>query len=395
VRQKIMMNSKNSLSQLANLVLVSVLTVGILGTTTSCNRKPNPAGVTPTTPNTNPGGGGTLPPANPGDDNNDGSSDLPQEPTDTPEPLPAPEQPNPDPVSPIIVRAIAKTTAYIMPVGNIRGTYVNIEVTWQPVNGAKEYWIFRNSLPTKESASKGAAYKIVKANGIASTVFYDGIMPPSFAGGNLWDKIKKGVSAVTIRPGVEYKYKVVAVDIDDKPITESDSASTVPLPPIAAPMNLKISETATAKPLFEWQASSGTAPDGYFVSVGPPIAFGQQAASVQGGFGVAYWSTFRNSTTPLARYGSQSDNMSAYPGTLPFDINFPLRQANRYSVSVTSVKTDTNDMRTAKAISKAWSESKLFNIGMEPAPVAPAPVAEQTEEKSSGILDKIKGIFGF
>jgi hypothetical protein len=393
-----MMNNKSNLGQLGNLVLVSVLTVGIMATTTSCRKASNPAGNTPAPNSPAPGGGQEPPPATPGDNDNNGSTDLPGEPTDTPEPLPAPEQPNPDPVSPIAIRAIASTTSYIMPVGNIHGTYVNIEVTWQPVNGAKEYWIFKNSLPPKEAASRGGAYKIVKANGIASTVFYDGIMPPSFAGGNIWEKIQKGIGAISLRPGVEYKYKVVAVDIDDKPITESDSASTIPLPPIAAPLNVRVSETSTIKPLFEWDVSTGTAPDGYYVSVHPPIAFGKQAASVQGGFGVAYWATFRNEKTRLARYGSQSDNMAAYPGTLPFDINFPLRVSNRYSVSVTSVKTDTNDMRTAKAIAKAWSESKLFNVGMEqPAPVAPtaAPATTESSSSSGGIMDKIKGIFGF
>ena len=60
-------------------------------------------------------------------------------------------------------------------------------------------------------------------------------------------------------------------------------------------------------------------------------------------------------------------------------------------------------MRTAKAISKAWSESKLFTIGVEqPDPNTPAPAPTQAPSQGSGstskvggVINKIKGIFGF
>ncbi|RZK25580.1 MAG: hypothetical protein EOO43_05155 [Flavobacterium sp.] len=219
-------------------------------------------------------------------------------------------------------------------------------------------------------------------------MFIDGVMPPSFSGGNIWDKIKKGFQAVTLKAGVEYKYKVYATDVDGNVIGESDATATIPLPPIAAPTNIKVSETNIAKPLFEWETTAGTAPDGFYVSVHPPISFGKQAAPQGVSFGYAYWSTFRNEKTKLARYGSQSDNLAAYPGTLPFDVNFPLKMQNRYSVSITSVKTDSNDMRTAKAISKGWSESKMFTVGVEQ-PVTtvpgttPTPVASSATTSSS------------
>lgn len=373
-----MVNSKSNTKKAVDLVLISLIALGVV-TTSSCGRKP---AVTPSPK------ASEAPvdeePVTPGDNDNNGQSDLPQEPTDVPEPLPAPTKPVEGGESTVMVaRAISKTTSYILPVGGLKGTYVNIELTWQPVTGAAEYWVYKNMIPTKEQATKGSAYKVAKANGITSTIFIDGVLPPSFSGGNIWDKVKKGFSAVTIKPGVEYKYKVFAVSADGAVIGQSDSAITIPLPPIAAPTNIKVSETTTTKPLFQWEATQGVAPDGYYLSVHPPIAFGKQAAPQGVSFGYAYWSTFRSEQTKLARYGSGSDNTVAYPGTLPFDVNFPLKLQNRYSVSITSVKTDSNDMRTAKAISKGWSESKMFVVGTE-TPVATNPATGTPTTPASG-----------
>ena len=92
----------------------------------------------------------------PGDDNNDGQTDLPQEPIDTPDPLPAP----PNPVNPgehMILKSVAKTTSYILPFGNVQGVYVNIDVTWQPVRGAHEYWLYKNVLPLKHEVTRNNA----------------------------------------------------------------------------------------------------------------------------------------------------------------------------------------------------------------------------------------------
>ena len=382
-----MTETKSNIKTAGELVLISLITLGI-ATTASCGRggttAPKPSTAAPANP-----GGEPVPedPVSPGDGDNSGQSDLPQEPTDTPEPLPAPTQPV-QAGETIGIKAVGKTTSYILPVGGVKGTYINIELTWQPVIGAKEYLIYKGSAPPKAQANKATAYKAVQANGIISTMFIDGVMPPSFSGGNIWDKIKKGFAAVTIKPGVEYKYKVFATDVGGNVIGESDSAVTIPLPPIAAPTNIKVSETNIVKPLFEWESTQGVAPDGYYVSIHPPISFGKQAAPQGVSFGYAYWSTFRSEKTKAARYGSQSDNLSAYPGTLPFDVNFPLKMSSRYSVSITSVKTDTNDMRTAKAISKGWSESKMFVVGVEqPAagttPVAGAPGAVPTPTPSA------------
>lgn len=356
----------NNFKKLSSLTLASLLIVSLV-TVEGCRKaapvpSPSAAPLDPT------------PPVQemPGDNDNDGQSDLPQEPVDIPEPLPAPTQPV-NPGQPITAKAIGKTTSYVLPFGGVNGTYVNVEVTWQPVNGAKEYLLFKNILPTKEQVSKGQAYKIIKADGLLSTYFLDGAQPPSFQGGNIWDKIKKGFGGYTLKPGVEYKYKVFALDMDGNVIGESDAATTIPLPPIAAPADIKVSETHTTTPLFEWASTNGVAPDGYYVSVHPPILFGKQAATQQGSFGYAYWSTFRKEQTKVARYGSQSDNLAAYPGTLPFNVNFGLKMQNRYSVSITGVKTDTNDMRTARAISKSWSDSKMFTVGMATAPTPTTP----------------------
>lgn len=328
------------------------------------------------------------PEVTPGQDPNDASiSEMPDSPTDTPEPLPAPTRPlEANSGQAIAIKAIAKTTYFVSPVGNIKGSYVNIELTWQPVVGAKQYWIYKTALPSKEQVVKGSAYKVVNAEGFLSTLFMDGLLPPTISSGNIWEKIKRGYSAISLRPGEEYKYKVFAVDADENVIGESDAASTIPLPPIEAPINLSYAETETLKPVFKWTFSEGgTPPDGVFVSVHPPITFGQQAATKNGSFGYAYWSTFRLPKTNVARYGDQSENAVSYPGTLPFNITFPLKVGGRYSFSVTAVKTDTNDMRTARAISKAWSDSKIFVIG--PQPTTPTNQASTSSNSSSSSTD--------
>lgn len=384
-----MENLKTSLK----LLIVTSLSLSILGTTGCSRKKSTPNN--PAAPVTEPAPGGDAPlpvEPTPGDNNNDGQTDLPQEPTDLPEPIPAPTNPV-APGQPIGVKAISKTTSFILPLGGIKGNYINVELTWQPVHGAKEYWVYKNVLPPKEQANKGTAYKILKSEGLISTLFIDGAIPPSFQGGNIWDKIKKGFSAVNLKPGVEYKYKVFAADADGNVIGESDAAVTVPLPPIAPPVNIQVSDTQSVKPVFKWDTAQGAEPDGYYVSVYPPINFGRDQLQQGTSFGLSYWSTYRSKDVKEARYGSQSDNSVSYPGTLPFDINFPLKNGARYSVSVTGVKTDSNDMRTAKAISKSWSESKIFNIGT-PANTQPATVAPQTQQSSGGFMDKIKGILG-
>jgi len=346
------------------------------------------------------------------------TTDLPQEPTDVPEPLPAPANPVPA-FSRMIAKAVGKTTTYQMPLANFRATYITIEVTWQPVMGAKEYWLFKDMLPTKEQANKEGAYSVRQAKGWSGTGFIDGVMPPSMTGGSLWDKLKKLGTALTIKAGTEYKYKVIAVDADGNVIGESDAAYTIPLSSIAAPKNIRVTDTNTAKPLFEWDNGSGDKPDGYFVSVYPPVYFGKDTFTVPSMKGFAYWSAFRIEATKVARYGDLSENAVAYPGVLPFDISFPLKSGYRYTVSITAVKTDTQDMRTAKSISKSWSESATFlvggpnvasgtyngntgNVATNPSgttttgqSTTSSTTTPQTEEKKKGIWDTIKGIFSF
>jgi hypothetical protein len=393
-----------NLKRASQLLLISMITISTVSAV-GCRKATAPVAAKPSAEPL-PSDPGTGP-------NGEVPTELPQgdSPTDTPEPLPAPTQPV-NPGQPIIAKAIAKTTAYRLPIGNINGVYVNVELTWQPVNGAKEYWLFKGNLPTKEQVTKGGAYKIIKADGVLSTYFLDGAIPPSFAGGNLWDKVKKGFGAYTLKPGTEYKYKVFATDMEGNVVGESDAAVTIPLPPIAAPINIKISETNNVTPLFEWESTDGVPADGYFISVMPPIAFGKQPIP-NTNIGYAFWSTFRNEKTKVARYGASSDNSVAYPGSLPFNVTTPLKMAGRYSVSITAIKTDTNDMRTAKAVSKAWSESKLFSLGtiQQPAnpvagtpntsnpsdPNAPAttPAPAPTPAPAEGLLDKLKRWTGF
>ena len=342
------------------------------------------------------------------------TTDLPAEPTDTPDPLPAPTNPVPA-NTPMIARAVSKTVTYQMPLTTFKATYITIEVTWQPVVGAKEYWVFKDALPTKAQANKEGAYAIRQAKGWVGTGYIDGVMPPSMSGGSFWDKLKKLGSAITIKAGKEYKYKVFAVDTDGNIIGESDSSSTIPIAAISAPKNIRVTDTNTIKPLFEWDTGSGDKPDGFFVSVFPPVYFGKDKFEIPSVEGFAYWSTFRIEATKVARYGDLSENAVAYPGLLPFNISFDLKKNYRYTVSITSVKTDTQDMRTAKAISKSWSESTTFLVGgpnvssgtgsnttsgntgntntVAPSSVPSPSASASSSTTSKGILDTIKGWF--
>jgi hypothetical protein len=376
---------RNHLHKLNQAILASALGFTLLAT--GCARKPaeellgvptgDPAATEPGFPGGDMGGypGGGMDWTTPGDNNQDGYSDLPQQPIDTPEPLPAPSNPV-NPGEPMIVRAVSKTTAFALPQFNqninINGVYVYIHLTWQPVNNAAEYWLYKGRMPHFSEARRDLAYAVVPA-GFAATGFKDGLEPPNLSGGSLMDKVRRGFQMISNRPGINYEYKVIAVDANGIPMSESPVVNSTPLPAIPAPTLAQPNDLATSNPLFTWAdgAQSNVAPDGYYVSVFPSVQFGGGA---NGGMinlpptAFAFWTTYRNSNSKLARYGEDSANLTTYPGTLPFNITFRLQAARNYSWTVVAVKTDTGDMKTANAISRSWSGFGHFQIAPNAAP---------------------------
>lgn len=367
-------------------ILMSLLGLALVLPTTGCGKRtvgvsalPDgqlpTASAAPTTPGADTAMPGATDPylPNPGDDNGDGLSDLPQQPTDIPEPLPAPTRPV-EPGAPFVAKAVSNTTAFQIPQVSdyfkMSGLYVYIHLTWQPVMNAAEYWVYKDRIPAFQEANRQTAYAVVPG-GFAQAGFKDGLEAPNLVGGNLMDKARRAFQMVMNRPGVAYKYKVIAVDPNGIPMCESNFVETVPLAPVtSATLNpLPQSETNTLNPLFTWQDSQqgGDQPDGYYVSVFPSIDLrnGQLPPT-----SIAYWSTFRNGNTKLARYGSDSANQTSYAGTMPFNITFNLRPAMNYSWTVISVKTDTGNMKTATAISRSWSGFGHFKI----APNAKPPI---------------------
>lgn len=305
---------------------------------------------------------------------------APQEPLDTPEPLPAPSNPV-QPGQPMILRAVSNTTAFAVPRFSkwfqINGLYVHVNLTWQPVSGAAEYWVFKGRIPQFQEARRDLAHAIVPA-GFAGSGYKDGIEPPNLKTGNILDRLKRVVNMVANRPGVTYEFKVIAADANGVPMSESPVVQTVPLPGISSATLDPVENngsSSTRTPLFTWKdAAQGVRPDGYYVSVFPSVQFTQESLPPTS---LAYWTTFRPVGTNLARYGEDSANLTSYQGTRPFDINFDLGPAKQYSWSVVGIKTDTGDMKTANAISRSWSGFGHFAIAANAPAPAPKNVAAQ------------------
>jgi hypothetical protein len=307
----------------------------------------------------------------PGDDNGDGYSELPQQPIDIPEPLPAPTTPV-QPGAPMVARAVANTTAFALPqfssLFRINGVYVYIHLTWQPVTNAAEYWLYKGRIPEFNEARRETAYAIIPA-GFARAGFKDGLEAPNLNGGTLMDKLQRGFNMITNRPGVQYDYKVIAVDANGIAMSESPMVQSVPLAPISAPKQDPVGNNGvsdTSNPLFTWQdGQDGVRPDGYYTMVFPSVQFTNGTLPPTS---LAYWSVFRPAGTNVVRYGDDSSNLTSYRGTLPFDITFTLGAGKNYSWTVVGVKTDTGDMKTASAISRSWSGFGNFQIAPNAAP---------------------------
>lgn len=294
-----------------------------------------------------PGYGSTLP-----------QPQAPQDPLDTPSPLPAPQNPV-QPGEPIQAKAVSNTTAFAVPQISkwfqVNGVYVHNDLSWQPVQGAAEYWIFKNQLPTFQEARREMSYAIAN-----SSSFKDGLQPPNLKSGDIFERIKRSFNSITNQPGVTYNYKVIAVDRNGVQMSESPVFQATALPPVSSAVMDPVQDVNTLNPLFTWKAGQqGVQPDGYYVSVFPSV---QLSGGSLPPTSFALWTVFRPKGTHVVRYGQDSANKVSYAGTLPFDINFNLGAGKNYSWSVVSVKTDTGNMKTAKAISRSWSGFGHFQL---------------------------------
>lgn len=298
-----------------------------------------------------PGYGSTLP-----------QPQAPQDPIDTPSPLPAPQNPV-KPGEPMIAKAVSNTTAFAVPQISkwfqVNGVYVHNDLSWQPVQGAAEYWVFKGQLPTFQEARRELAYAIVPA-GFAGSGFKDGLQPPNLKSGDIFERIKRSFNSITNQPGVTYNYKVIAVDRNGVQMSESGVVAATALPAVSTAVMDQAQDVNTLNPLFTWKAAQqGVQPDGYYVSVFPSV---QLSGGSLPPTSMALWTVFRPRGTHVVRYGQDSANKVSYSGTLPFDITFNLGAGKNYSWSVVSVKTDTGNMKTAKAISRSWSGFGHFQL---------------------------------
>lgn len=314
-----------------------------------------------------PGLGGEYPNSPIGSPTNSYGDTLPQpsqpdQPLDTPEPLPAPKTPV-KPGAPIIMRAVSNTTAFAVPqiskYFQVNGVYVHVHLTWQPVEGAAEYWLYKGQIPAFAEARRENAHAIVKA-GATESGYRDGMEAPNLKSGSLWDRVKRVAQIVTNRPGVTYQYKVVAVDANGVQMSESAIQKATPLPAISSATMDPVADTKTRTPLFTWKdGQQGYAPHGYYVSVFPSVEFTDGSLPSTA---LAFWTSFRPRGTNVVRYGKDSANATSYLGTLPFNITFNLEPGKNYSWTVVGVLTDTGNMKTANAISRSWSGFGHFQI---------------------------------
>lgn len=305
----------------------------------------------------------------------------PEQPLDTPEPLPAPQQPV-QPGETFEIKAVGNTTAFAVPQFSkyvqLNGVYVYIHLTWQPVNGAAEYWIYKNTIPEWNEVRRENAFAIVEAKdsqgyntGLAG--YKDGMAAPNLKDGNLWDRLKRGFQTVTNRPNVDYVYKIVAVDANGVPMSQSKVTTGRAMSSVGTPMIMDAVKTDTVKPVLPWRkGTDGLAPDGYYVSVFPSVQGLTQG--ILPPTSLAAWTTYMNyqrSSVQQVTYGKSKGNLLSYAGVLPFDITFNLKPGAQYSWSVISIRTNTGNMQTATQISRTWSGFGHFQISPNAQPVDP------------------------
>ncbi|MBM3266719.1 MAG: hypothetical protein FJZ01_03635 [Candidatus Sericytochromatia bacterium] len=246
-------------------------------------------------------------------------------PTNIPKAIPNPEPP-PDPAKIALkARATSSTSNPLAGVGQQGYARVStyVDLAWSASKQAASYRV---------SVNDGSDDKFyLKATLNAKTTRY------RYGGGLL-------TNAVAVdRP---YKFMVQALNSSGQVMAQGED-STKALYPLGMPKLVSPANGAagtTIQPQFQWTKVNNA--DGYFVEVFSGMYF------------VPTWRGYGAGAERIAMtYGDGGD---FYPGTYPAVWTAVLTQGQRYTWTVTAIKTDTGNMATAKAIAESNAPSQIF-----------------------------------
>jgi len=246
-------------------------------------------------------------------------------PTNIPKAIPNPEPP-PDPAKiNVKARATSATSNPLAAVGQPGMARIStfIDLAWSPVKQATQYQVTVND--------DGSDKFVLKATLPASTTKY------RFGG---------GLVANAVAVDRTYKFMIRALNSSNQVVAQGDD-STKPLYPLSMPKLVSPTNGqagATIQPQFQWTKVNGA--DGYYVE------------TFSGAYFVPTWRGYGAGQERIAMtYG---DSGEFYPGTYPAVWTMVLTPGQRYTWTVTAIKTDTGNMATAKAIAEANAPSQIF-----------------------------------
>ncbi len=246
-------------------------------------------------------------------------------PTNVPKAIPAPE-PLPDPAKiNLKVRANSSTSNPLAAVGQpgMARISVYVDTTWASIKQASQYRI---------SVNDGSDEKFyVKATVSGNT--------------SKW-RFGGGLISNAVAVDRTYKFMIQALNSSGQVIAQGED-STKPLYPLGMPKLVSPANGqagTTIAPQFQW--TKVTNADGYFVEV------------FSGAYYVPTWRGYGSGQERIAMtYGDAGD---FYPGTYPAIWTMVLTPGQRYTWTVTAIKTDTGNMATAKAVAEANAPSQIF-----------------------------------
>ncbi len=246
-------------------------------------------------------------------------------PTNVPKEIPNPEPP-PDPAKIALkARAVSSTSNPLAALGKPGFAKVStyIDLAWSPIKQAASYRV---------SVNDGSDDKFyLKATLNAKSTRF------RFGGGLL-------TNAVAVDRN--YKFMVQALNTSGQVMAQGEDA-TKPLYPLGMPKLISPANGAagtTIQPQFQWSKVNNA--DGYFVEV------------FSGMYYVPTWRGYGAGAERIAMtYGDAGD---FYPGTYPAVWTMVLAPGQRYTWTVTAIKTDTGNMATAKAIAESNAPSQIF-----------------------------------
>jgi hypothetical protein len=246
-------------------------------------------------------------------------------PTNIPKAIPNPEPPADPAKLALKVRAYSSTSNPLAGVGKDGFARVStyVDLAWSPAKQATQYRV---------SVNDGSDDKFyLKATLPAKTTRY------RYGGGLL-------TNAVAIDR--TYKFLVQAVNSSGQTTAQAED-STKAIYPLGMPKLVSPANGAagtTIQPNFQWTKVNNA--DGYYIEV------------FSGMYYVPTWRGFGAGQERITMtYGDAGD---FYPGTYPAVWTMVLTQGQRYTWTVTAVKTDTGNMATAKAVAESNAPSQIF-----------------------------------